>query len=64
MGKALDAYVPPTADEPLDEIQRAIVRALVPVIAARVREELATEQQSKAGCARPDTAKATADRHA
>jgi hypothetical protein len=37
-------YEPPTGDEPLDAIEQAIVRILVPIIAAQIREELAAEQ--------------------
>jgi hypothetical protein len=36
-------YVPPAADEPLDEVQMALVRALIPAIANRIRAELLTE---------------------
>ena len=35
-----DAYVPPTGDhEPLDEIELAFVRALVPILVDRILEE-------------------------
>jgi hypothetical protein len=39
-------YVPPTDDEPLDQIQWAIVRALVPVIAETIRQQLIAEYES------------------
>ncbi len=32
-------YRPPEGDEPLDEIEQALVRALVPLIAAKILEE-------------------------
>lgn len=41
----LERYEPPIGDEPLDAVELAFVRALVPVIAERIREELAQERQ-------------------
>lgn len=35
-------YVPPSGDEPLDDIELALVRALVPLLVAKIREGLAT----------------------
>ena len=43
----LERYEPPADDEPLDAVQLAFVRALVPVIAARIREELTNEQRPR-----------------
>lgn len=43
-----EPYDPPSGDhEPLDAIQEAIVRALVPVIAARIREQLHAQAQQR-----------------
>ena len=38
-------YVPPAGDEPLDDIELAVVRALVPIIVAKIREENAGNPQ-------------------
>jgi hypothetical protein len=38
-------YAPPT-DGPLDEIERALVRALLPGLVAEIREELAKERET------------------
>ena len=37
-------YLQPTGDEPLDENELAFLRALVPIIAAKIRDELIAEQ--------------------
>ena len=36
-------YRPPIENEPIDEIQLALVRALAPIIIEKIREELAAE---------------------
>ena len=38
-------YCPPVGDEPLDEIERAVIRALVSILAREIREELEAERQ-------------------
>jgi hypothetical protein len=38
---ALPLYEPPTGDEPLDDIEQALVRALVPILVRKVREAAA-----------------------
>ena len=43
----LEPYEPPSGDEPIDDIERAFIRLLVPAIAARIREELAFGQQQQ-----------------
>jgi hypothetical protein len=43
----LEHYQPPTGDEPLGAVELAFVRALVPVIAERIREELMNEQRPR-----------------
>jgi hypothetical protein len=43
-------YVPPTGDEPLDEIEQALVRALVSAIVKELRagqQEAAAERQAQ-----------------
>lgn len=37
-------YSPPTGNEPLDARERALVRALVQIIARQIREEVANTQ--------------------
>jgi hypothetical protein len=41
MTRSLPVYVPPTGDGPLDLVEEALVRALVPILSERIRERLA-----------------------
>jgi hypothetical protein len=40
-------YEPPTGDEPLDDIERAFVRAMISALLAEIREEEAAAAQSQ-----------------
>lgn len=48
-GEPFTPYEPPDGDAPLDDVQRAIVRALVDIIVAEIREEEATRELSGTG---------------
>jgi hypothetical protein len=57
-----EPYVPPTGDEPLDAIELAIVRALIPVFAETIRQQLVDEQRAARDAATDTTTVAEKER--
>jgi hypothetical protein len=50
------AYRPPVGDEPLDDVEQALVRALVPIITRNIREEAAAPRDQPQDDQRPQGA--------